>query len=153
MVGNGNKVLFCGDIWLLFSGYPILGLVCYHQWIEKYYCKCVGWYKFLTFRCTINHSLFDSWPELIALIQTYQFWEEEDKPVWLFHPSSFIPWNYFVVLWILEEFCQSMFQMSRSYISLVGYIFSHGCFLRINYLLTIIRKQMLMILPVYSATR
>jgi hypothetical protein len=90
-VGNGRKVFFWEDIWLGQCSLVILFWDLYVIVNEHLKTIAKVWdgveLKF-SLRRSVSPVLFNMWIELVELIKTVGFSDEEDSPIWLFHSSG-----------------------------------------------------------------
>jgi hypothetical protein len=90
-VGRGDKVLFWEDVWF---GHCSLAIVFWDLYIiaNEQHCTIAsvwdGVNLKISFRRTVSQELYNRWLELVNLIASASFSEEEDSPVWMFHPSG-----------------------------------------------------------------
>jgi hypothetical protein len=90
-VGNGRKFLFWEDIW--FGNYS-LAIFFWDLYVTADEQNCTidsvgdGVDLKISFRRIVSLSLYYIWLELYNLVASFPFSEEEDAPIWMFHPSD-----------------------------------------------------------------
>ena len=90
-VGKGTKVLFWEDIWF---GQCSLAVIFWDLYIIANEQHCTidsvwdGSNLKITFRRTVTPALFDRWLDLVNIVCSFSFSEEEDSPIWMYHPSG-----------------------------------------------------------------
>jgi hypothetical protein len=90
-VGNGKKVLFWEDIWF---GNCSLAISFWDLYTIANEQNCTidsvwdGVELKISFRRTVSNEIYLRWLALCNLMVSFSFSEEEDTPVWMFHPSG-----------------------------------------------------------------
>lgn len=104
-VGNGKTIRLWEDTWIRNSSlavqfWPIFRIINEHgKTIAELWngatLKC-------SFRRTVNEALYQSWLEIVELVSTIQFTDEEDELVWQFWLRAFTHPNPSIRLSTLE---------------------------------------------------
>jgi hypothetical protein len=90
-VGNGIRVLFWEDTWI---GNCCLAVAFWDLYViaNEHHCTIAsvwdGQNLMITFRRTVSAELYDRWLELVELVNSISLSNEEDQPLWIFHPSG-----------------------------------------------------------------
>ena len=90
-VGNGRKIRFWEDNWLGSSSLIIQFWPIYRIVNEKGKTLADLWDGVnlkCTFRRTMSDEMYQSWLDIVELVATVQFYEEEDEMIWNFNTSG-----------------------------------------------------------------